>query len=148
MRPARDGRRKRKPQRGKLDLRRDGDSYVLRIDRRELRLFDPEKCLKVGRHYGQLGIVYQVDTKGGEVDWQGDWHKTARGIVPRNGGEPEDLARAAAKLALKMAGMSSPARWLVEKLAVRWGDEKLWKDLSARLELGEELEVVSDVMGS
>lgn len=141
-----------------MKLTRHEDGYLLELKSRRLILFDPEKCLKVGRHDNVLGIVYEVTVPGGTVDHQGEWHKAARGLVRegRTGrrwleGDPSDLAAAAADTALKLAGMSSPPRWLTAALSasggkVDWGRPSFWKDLTDKLRLGADLDEVRSVM--
>lgn len=145
------------------------NGYVLELESRKLKLFDPDKCLKVGRHDDILGIVYEVPVPGGVYDRDGEWHKTKRGLIhvrketetryvhghfvhrPWLGQDPAELAAAAAETALRIAGMSTPPRWLTTILSTQdnktnWGDRKNWTDLVDRLQIGLNLETVKDVM--
>jgi len=150
MWPTRDGRR----QKPWLRLSKKRDGYLLELPSRRLTLFDPEKCLRVGRHNGMLGIVYEVripkkekqrglilDSKkgGGRRRWTGD--------------EPSELMESALGMALSLAGMSSPPRWVVVLLAARdgkteWGPTKFWLGLIEQLRIGLDLEEVQAVMES
>lgn len=128
-------------------MRRTEGGWAATVDGRSVVLFDPGECLKVGRHYSRLGVVYEVPRKGGDVDYNGEWHRTIRGLLRWEGG-PQDIAAAAARLALTLAGVSSPSSWLIGRVVKGWGSDGLWTELWRGLELGRELEVVSEVMTS
>lgn len=140
----------------RLDRHKDG--YLLELESRRLSLFDPEKRLKVGKHDNLLGIVYEIPVPGGEIDHRGEWHKTTRGLIREGrtrrrwtGDDPLDLKAAAAGEALRLAGMSSPPKWLTVALSEGgsgrdWGSPEFWGDLVARLRLGLDLEEVRSVM--
>lgn len=137
----RDGKRSR----AKPKLVRDAEGYVARLRGREVRLFDPERCLKVGRHWGELGVVFTVWKEGGTFDRNGEWHQTLRGLVRWEGG-PDELAVAAMQLAMRLAGVSRPDRSALEEMVGSWGARKMWEDLASRHGLGEDIEAVKEVM--
>jgi len=127
--------------------RTEGGGWALTAEDRELTIFDPEKCLKVGKHYGRLGVVFEVPVKRGEVDYDGEWHRTTRGLLKWDGGPPE-LAKAAALLALQLAEVSSPSAWLTGRVVDGWRAGGLWQSLYDGLHLGKDLQAVAEVMQS
>jgi hypothetical protein len=154
--PTKDGKRK-KPW---VRLSKRDGGYLLELESRRLELFDPDRCLKVGRHAGVLGIVYEAKGAKRRVDRDGDERGLVRdragrpgSAAPWRGRDPVELAAAAAETALRIAGMSSPPKWLTTAMSaggkgVDWGSQRTWTDLVDRLQLGLDLEAVKSVMES
>lgn len=153
MKPTKDGKNGR-PQKNSgfsLQKKEEIDGYEVKVGKRIVILFNPEKCLKVGRHYGRLGIVYTVPTQKSTqcYYWGYDnvtYHKTDRGLVKWNGIDPESLAFSSIKLAVELSGLSNPPKWLMDKIVTAMSLDDFWKDLTFRMGLGKELEAVSEVM--
>lgn len=106
--------------------------------------------LKVGRHDGELGIVFivRLEKKKFSLQRLREHGARERGLVEWNNGTGTDLSRAVAKLALKFAGISNPSERLIEVLSGEWRNNKIWDDLARRTKLGEKLEILKDVFES
>ncbi len=123
--------------------------YSIRRGEASYALFDPEECLHVGRHNGEIGIVYRFR----RLVWNGDPRDYTpsgeRGLLRWKGGSRETLVWEAATFALERAGQR-PVAGAVAALARAnaWGKATFWDDLVKRHKLALDIQVIRDVMCS
>lgn len=152
MKPTRDGKNRRPQKNSGFSLQKKGETYEIRIGKKVMTIFNPETCLKVGRHYRKLGVVYVAPSQ--KQKWISSYwscedvtyHKTERGLVKWDGIDPKSLAFGSIKIAIEMSGLLNPPKWMVDKIVETMNLDKLWEDLTFRTGLGKELEAVQEVM--
>ncbi len=124
--------------------------YAVRRGDVSYALFDPEECLHVGRHNGEIGIVYRFK----RLVWNGDPRDYSpsgeRGLLPWKGRKDrETLVWTAATFALERAGQKpvAGAVWALTRPNA-WGRITFWDDLVRRHRLALDIQVIKDVMES
>lgn len=128
---------------------RKEDRFLITVGSRGYWIFDPEECLKVGRHDGKLGIVCRIKSPQEEQRARPYDNIAFRRLVewdPETG--QQGLARESMRLAAKRGKMTGdPPKWLLRDAEEgRWGSREFWKKLVADYQEGARLDAVREVM--